>query len=484
MSVYEEYLNDSLSRLRTVLDDSGTRPILFVGSGISRRYLKSPDWVGLLEKMIEINPKIEMPIGYYAQNANNDYPKVGSALIDDYHKYAWEVYKSDIFMPQLYQQSYQKSIFFKYKIGEYLDDLMNQFSLDGHDYQEEIELIKQLNPHAIITTNYDALLESLFPHFNVIIGQQVIKRKEATNIGHILKIHGSSDKPSEIVISSEDYEEFHQKQKYLIAKLITYFIEHPVIFFGYSLQDSNVKSILSDISEIVTGNPDDIVNNLWFIEWNKDVMDTAYKPPVDKIVDLGYGKSIRLNYILVDSFNEVFTNLYQETNVEINKLRDLQNNIYNIVKSKTIADLEVDMISIEKFSSEEELSKLLGIKEHSQLENVGKKINLAGIGLIADPQQLITMYPMRLSQVAEKLGFSYWYAVDKMIKELKTKTDFDIKGNNNIYHIDIGINQAEHRYSMEMIKLMQDIMSGGSYTVIVDDSGTKKKFEGDGGIPL
>lgn len=127
------------------------------------------------------------------------------------------------------------------------------------------------------------------------------------------------------------------------------------------MQDSNVKSILSDISEIVTGNPDDIVNNLWFIEWNKDVMDTAYKPPVDKIVDLGYGKSIRLNYILVDSFNEVFTNLYQETNVEINKLRDLQNNIYNIVKSKTIADLEVDMISIEKFSSEEELSKLLGI---------------------------------------------------------------------------------------------------------------------------
>ena len=93
MSVYEEYLNDSLSRLRTVLDDSGTRPILFVGSGISRRYLKSPDWVGLLEKMIEINPKIEMPIGYYAQNANNDYPKVGSALIDDYHKYAWKVYK-------------------------------------------------------------------------------------------------------------------------------------------------------------------------------------------------------------------------------------------------------------------------------------------------------------------------------------------------------------------------------------------------------
>ena len=387
-------------------------------------------------------------------------------------------------MPKLNKKKKKKSIFFKYKIGEYLDDLMNQFSLDGHDYQEEIELIKQLNPHAIITTNYDALLESLFPHFNVIIGQQVIKRKEATNIGHILKIHGSSDKPSEIVISSEDYEEFHQKQKYLIAKLITYFIEHPVIFLGYSLQDSNVKSILSDISEIVTGNPDDIVNNLWFIEWNKDVMDTAYKPPVDKIVDLGYGKSIRLNYILVDSFNEVFTNLYQETNVEINKLRDLQNNIYNIVKSKTIADLEVDMISIEKFSSEEELSKLLGIKEHSQLENVGKKINLAGIGLIADPQQLITMYPMRLSQVAEKLGFSYWYAVDKMIKELKTKTDFDIKGNNNIYHIDIGINQAEHRYSMEMIKLMQDIMSGSSYTVIVDDSGTKKKFEGDGGIPL
>lgn len=69
-------------------------------------------------------------------------------------------------------------------------------------------MLKTLHPHAIITTNYDCLIGKLFPQHSVIIGQQVIKKKDAINIGHILKIHGCVTKPDEIVISHEDYELF------------------------------------------------------------------------------------------------------------------------------------------------------------------------------------------------------------------------------------------------------------------------------------
>jgi hypothetical protein len=473
MSIYGMYLEESLSRLRTVLDDSGSRPILFVGSGLSRRYLGAPDWLGLLEQLISLNPKITMPIGFFTQNTNNNLPAVASALVDEYQTFAWEQYGSDVFPKELYDHSFSKSIFLKYQVTQIMDALINPFQLQGHALSEELSILRTLKPHAIITTNYDGLLEELFPNFNVVIGQQVIRKKEATNIGHILKIHGSYTNPEEIVISSKDYEMFHYKQKYLIAKLLTYFMEHPIVFLGYSITDSNIKNILSDISEIVSGETDEIVNNIWFVEWKKDEIAPDFKPPSDKTIDLGEGKNIRINYLLVNSFEQLYSSLYQNTAVGIDTLRELQNNIYNIVKSKTITDLEVDMVNIKNITDVDALAKLIGIEHTDNIEASGEKIRLLGIGNITDPEKLMTMYPMRISQVAEKLGLSYWYGADKAIKQIQSSTGFNLKESNNIYHINLGINQAEHRYSMEAVELLKKVMNNENCSVVVDDVGSE-----------
>ena len=78
MVAYARYLKESLSRMKNIINDSGTRPILFVGSGIPRRYINTPDWESLLEKIIELNPNIRMPIGYFVQQTENNYPAIAN----------------------------------------------------------------------------------------------------------------------------------------------------------------------------------------------------------------------------------------------------------------------------------------------------------------------------------------------------------------------------------------------------------------------
>ena len=46
------------------------------------------------------------------------------------------------------------------------------------------------------------------------------------------------------------------KNPYLAAKLLSIFIEHPIIFIGYSLDDENIRSILCSISAMMSKDSD------------------------------------------------------------------------------------------------------------------------------------------------------------------------------------------------------------------------------------
>lgn len=464
--MYEDYLEGSLQNLKSIIADSGTRPILFVGTGLSIRYIDSPSWEGLLDVLIERNTKCTYPVAYYIQN-HTDNTSIASQLVDEYNDYAWENFKAGLYPENLYSVNTDKSAFLKYEIAKYFSNLMGSFDIEKHPLKDEIISLSKLQPQAIVTTNYDKVLETIFDEYSVTIGQQVIKSKDTLKIGQILKIHGCMDSPKDIVISSEDYEEFNNKQRYLIAKLLTYFMEHPIIFLGYSISDPNIKSILSDVAEIVCDSPDKVVENIWFIEWSKDEIPQDFRPPTDKNIDLGNGKGMRINYILLKDFTRLYESLNKSDVSSVNALRNLEDKIYNIIKSKSISELKVDYLALEKIENEEKLAEMIGV------QNVGlngKAVSVVGLGTLSDPEQIKTRYPFRISDVAEMLGYSYWYNANKLLNIVKDETGVNIKNTGNRYHIDMStINtQPLHRYSIDAVKLLERVRDAKEYYVYND----------------
>ena len=138
---------------------------------------------------------------------------------------------------------------FKIAIAEHFKKIDYNI-LEKNNNAELLELKKMSvrNVAGIITTNYDLFIEKLFKDYQVYVGQEELIFSDIFEIGEIYKIHGSAMDPSSIIITSEDYKKFEDKSAYLISKILTIFLEYPIIFLGYSIQDKNIQNILKAIS--------------------------------------------------------------------------------------------------------------------------------------------------------------------------------------------------------------------------------------------
>lgn len=122
---------------------------------------------------------------------------------------------------------------FKAEIAQYIkrNSVINGF------YQAEINKLSEISEKSIsgvITTNYDTFLEDCFKGFRKYVGQSQLIFSAIQGIGEIYKIHGSVEVPDSIIINQEDYLDFDAKSAYLAAKLMTIFMEYPIVFMGYS----------------------------------------------------------------------------------------------------------------------------------------------------------------------------------------------------------------------------------------------------------
>ncbi len=241
-------------------------PFLFVGSGFSRRYLNLEDWEGLLRRFSEGLKDFE----YYLSSANGEMPKVASLMAEDFHDLWWSSEKYKDSREKNKGRVKDKTSELRIAICNYLNSL-SLLDISKSEYKSEIALLSQLNVDGVITTNWDSLLESLFAGYRVFVGQSELLSSNPQSIAEIYKIHGSASKSSSLILTKEDYEDFDSKNPYLAAKLITLFVEHPIVFIGYSLSDPNICQLLKSIVSVLgKENIEKLRNNLIFLQRAED----------------------------------------------------------------------------------------------------------------------------------------------------------------------------------------------------------------------
>ncbi|ELC8350695.1 SIR2 family protein [Clostridium perfringens] len=336
-------------------------PFLFIGSGISQRYLGTPTWEGLLEYFSSIaNEDNELAYHMYfdeakrSNSSNGVLPKVAELLEADFNKkwFREEQFDSN---RKTYKELIKKGVSpLKIEISDYIKSESDKPFINGLD--SEIELLREAGNRSlggIITTNYDCLIERILKDYkyNTVIGQEELIFSPITGVSEIYKIHGCCTSPNSIVINESDYEKFNERNAYLVAKLLTIFLEHPIIFIGYSISDVNIREILTSIAKCLPKEKLEVLKDRFiFIEWNNTMeMDNISDYEFSNLSD---NKSILMTKVFVKDFSVVYEALL-ENKVKYNPrlIKKMKEDIYNVVltsePSKTInvlVDIEDDKL--------------------------------------------------------------------------------------------------------------------------------------------
>jgi hypothetical protein len=116
-------------------------------------------------------------------------------------------------------------------------------------------LITQIPFGAIVTTNYDKLLETAYaqcgtipPVYSYDNAPDVISAL-SSNRFFILKAPGDIDRKDTIVLSEQDYRDMIYRRPGFKAALNTIFISKTVLFLGTSLHDVDVNLVLEAVTE-------------------------------------------------------------------------------------------------------------------------------------------------------------------------------------------------------------------------------------------
>lgn len=316
---------DAFNQLEAHLRGFRSAPFLFVGSGVSRRYLGLEDWTGLLRRFADLTPQ---SYAYYFGNASGHLPAVASGIADSF----WDVWwRSEDY--QTSRDEYAESVTtrespLKVEIARYISSAVAKLPEEGAR-AEELSWLRKATIDGAITTNYDPLLEVLFPEFQRYVGQDELLFADAQGVGEIYKIHGSVERPDSIILTARDFDRFKSRNPYLAAKLLTVFIEHPVIFIGYSLSDKNVTDILVSVSRILTNeNLAKLQDRLIFVTWDPD----ADAPDLVRSAIAVEGFTIPVMTIAVSDFVQLFKTLAAlPRRFSAKLLRQLKHHIYELV---------------------------------------------------------------------------------------------------------------------------------------------------------
>lgn len=387
-------------------------PVLFIGTGLSLRYLKnSYSWDNLLKQIIlDITGNEEDYLNIKSRHQKDgyyQYPEIAKD-VEEYFNRSLENDRNGRL------KTVNDRFFYGMKKGEnisrfkiYIADLLKNTDFKT-EKKEELSAFTKIrkNISSIITTNYDNFIEEVFT-FKPLIGNDILL---SNPYGSVYKIHGCVTKPSSIIITSKDYESFENKYELIRAQLLSLFIHNPIIFIGYNLGDNYIKSILRTIFSYVDANSsvsERIRNNFLVVEYKEGEMGTDV---VEFDVVIDSNTSIRINKIKTDNFEEIYNALSELhlpiSAMDVRKVQSIVGDIYagaNGIKvyitedidslangDKVIAIGSRKTISYQYLTQKEMLADYFSIMEEANAQRIS----------------IIDKYPIQSSQYFPIYGFS------------------------------------------------------------------------------
>ena len=182
------------------------------------------------------------------------------------------------------------------------------------------QILKNLEPNYIITTNYDLILENLLPENSISLGPNDILTSPKFEIP-IYHLHGIRTDPSSIIITKEDYTKLFRPNEYRLQKLSLLFKESTTLIIGYSLGDPNVLTAL-DWSENVYQN-----NKIYYPNGVIQLLYKRENPNPQPIIQENGIITLEINSILniikeLSDFIKSNKEKYNKEKLEINNFRN------------------------------------------------------------------------------------------------------------------------------------------------------------------
>lgn len=343
--------------IEELVDNFNTTPFLFVGSGMSRRYLNLPDWNGLLKHFVDMLGKDEFAYDSFKNRANaieckaGVMPKIAEMIQHEFDE-KWFADSSIRTASEIGLKEIHNGVSpFKVEIAEFIRK--NCLVQDAYRMElEEIRKLSENNISGIITTNYDKFLENIFTGYSTYIGQSELIFSALQGVAEIYKIHGDIDKPGSIVINEDDYLEFDSKSAYLAAKLLTIFMEYPIIFMGYSISDENIIKIINSIVQCL--NTEQLIkleDRFIFVEYRKGFVGSKITPYTIMVKD----KPLSMKRIILSDYMLLYSALkVKRTKLPVKILRRFKKEIYDYtITSVPTGHLRVAALEDKRIGDEE-----------------------------------------------------------------------------------------------------------------------------------
>ncbi len=444
--------------LDDLIEEFDTIPFLFVGSGLSRRYYNLPDWTGLLKQMIQQFNDDPLTFRFYEDTVSfkeTPYgvnPAIATLIEEEYNK---EWFKNNQIrnLDKSYMDKVMKGCSpFKAEVSFYLKNS----SVLEPKYKDEVTLLNNIAKKSvagIITTNYDLFFETYLSEYKVYVGQNALLFSQLQGIAEVYKIHGSLNSPQSIVISEKDYKEFKEKREYLAAKLLTIFMEYPIIFMGYSLADTNIRDILSSIVRCMSSEQvDQLKRKFIFIEFKQDFENYEIGETTFTFED---NKMITMTKVVLSDYSLIYNAIgKKKMKIPVRLLRILKDELYTYtLTNEATNNLKVAPIDDERVANDDlvisigttttiSLNGLKGISVDQWYRNIVMD------DLEYSDKDLLSYAPELAKQVSGVLPINSLYkdefrnitGLDKLIKN-----DYESIISNTIKN-------TRHRYSENSIK--------------------------------